>query len=176
MKSLCTLLTLWLTMCCFSHAQTDTAASTAPSGTQADKSTSSDTKVCSPLVMSKLSEVQKIAAMQAPLNEAVVTLDSAKIEFSSPALASGKMNYVTITPNFADNMARVCIIGYFYLGNDQHATEPLNVDHIEIIKQANPNDAAAAPVSSTRIFFRAPNPHDLLASQKDIYWKFWKNR
>jgi hypothetical protein len=175
MKSLCYFITLWLVFCCHVHAQTTatTPGLSTTLSTPGSDQAKADPPVCSPLVMSRLNEKQKIAAMQAPLNEAVTTIDSAKIEFSSPSLASGKMNYVTITPNFADNMSRVCIIGYFYLGNDQSATEPFNVDHIEIIRQANPNDAAAAPVSSTRIFFRAPNPHDLLASQKDIYWKFW---
>lgn len=176
------LIGLWLLVCNASQAQTgttpagiSTTLSTPPATTQATTPTTQDqgdTKVCSPLAMSKLNEEQKIAAMQAPLNLAVTTLDSAKIEFSSPTLASGKMSHVTITPNFADNLSRVCIIGYFYLGNDLHATEPLTVDHIEIVKQANPNDSAQ-PISSTRVFFRAPNPQDFLDSHKDIFWKFW---
>ncbi len=160
MKSLCTLLTLWLTICCFSHAQTDTPSTT-------------PVNVCSPLAVSKLkNEAEKIAAIQGPLNAAINTIDTAKIEFSSPSLASGKINYVTITPNFADNISRVCIIGYFYLGNMEHngETEPLNVDHLEIIKQANPNDSTQ-PISSTRIFFRAPNPEDFAPSKKDVFWK-----
>ncbi|MEN9866170.1 MAG: hypothetical protein RL748_1760, partial [Pseudomonadota bacterium] len=163
---------LCLLICGAVQAQTNSATPSATSATTSAVDVSNASKVCSPLHMSKLDEPQKIAAMHAPLNRAIATLDSAKIEFSSPTLAAGKMSYVTITPNFADNLSRVCIVGYFYMGSKEEGTEPLEVDHIEIINPPKTADGSQ-PDSSTRVYFRAPNPGDFHGMRDAVFWRFW---
>jgi hypothetical protein len=110
--------------------------------------------------------------MRADIDQAIITLDNAKIEFSSPTLASGEINYVSITPNFSDKLDSLCILGFFQIGEDAlNQTEPIQIDHIENFKDPAA-DNAAAPVS-TRIYFRAPLLTDFDVANKDVLWKFW---
>ena len=80
--------------------------------------------VCSPRLHASLPSDKLIAALREPIDEAIATLDSAQISFPSPSLASGKINYVTISPNFADDIKNICVIGYFEHSAD-HSTAPL---------------------------------------------------
>ena len=115
--------------------------------------------VCSTAQMSMLSERQRIAAMQAPLAQAIATLDNSKVEFSSPTLASGKLSYLTITPSLDADLRHVCVIGYFYFENEGangDNTEPLDIDHVETVKVPDPKDAKLT-IDASRIYFRAPS-------------------
>lgn len=132
--------------------------------------------VCSPLVASALSDNDFVKAVRAPINEAIETVDNAKIEFSSPSLASGKVSYLAVSPNFTDaqNIANICVIGYFEVNDKRGShTVPLNVDHIETVKIPLASDPTQF-TQSTRIFFRTPSIQDFSnAEGLDQFWKFW---
>lgn len=150
------------------YAETPAPASTMPAKIDA----------CSSAQMSLLSEAQRIAAMQAPLAEAIAALDNSKVEFSSPALASGKISYLTITPSLDGDLKRACVMGYFYFereGSTGDNTEPLDIDHVEIVKAPDPKDAKLT-VDATRIYFRAPSSANFADMDKDKFWQFWAKR
>jgi hypothetical protein len=110
--------------------------------------------------------------MRADIDQAIITLDNAKIAFSSPTLASGEINYISITPNFSDKIDSLCILGFFQIGEDAlNQTEPIQIDHIENFKDPAADNAAAP--TSTRIYFRAPLLTDFDVANKDVLWKFW---
>lgn len=131
--------------------------------------------VCSTAQMSMLSERQRIAAMQAPLAQAIATLDNSKVEFSSPTLASGKLSYLTITPSLDADLRHVCVFGYFYFENEGangDNTEPLDIDHVETVKVPDPKDAKLT-IDASRIYFRAPSSDNFSDMDKDKFWQFW---
>lgn len=132
--------------------------------------------ICSPLIVKSLSDTDFVKAVRDPINEAIETIDNAKIEFSSPMLASGKISYVAISPNFTDNLngSNICVVGYFEVKDRRGShTTPLNVDHIETVKIPLSSDPTQF-TQSTRIFFRAPLIQDFSnAEGLDQFWKFW---
>ncbi len=136
----------------------------------------SNIDICSPLVASNLSDTDFVKAVRAPIDEAIENIDNARINFSSPSLASGKLSYVEVSPNFSDsqNGANVCVVGYFELTDRRGLhTTPLNVDHIETVKIPFTNDPTQYTVV-TRIFFRAPSIKDFSnAETLDRFWRFW---
>lgn len=138
----------------------------------------SNVDVCSPSIASALSDTDFVKAVRIPISQAVETIDNAKIEFSSPKLASGKVSYVAISPNFTDgqNTSNVCVIGYFEVNDKRGShTVPLNVDHIETVKIPNASDPTQF-TQSTRIYFRAPGIRDFSnAEGLDQFWKVWSN-
>jgi hypothetical protein len=117
----------------------------------------------------------RVAAMRMPVKQAIATLDNASVAMPSPSLASGNINYITITPNFATQLDNVCVLGYFsLLSNGMQSTIPLRIDHIEVVKTPNPNDAAN-PHQSTRIHFYTPRMADFENGRDlDHTWKFWQ--
>lgn len=130
---------------------------------------------CSTAQMSMLSEAKRLAAMQAPLAEAIATLDNSKVEFSSPTLASGKLSYLTITPLLEGDLKHVCVLGYFYFERDDgkiENTEPLDIDHVETVKVPDPRDAKLT-IDASRIYFRAPSSDNFSEMDKDKFWQFW---
>jgi hypothetical protein len=147
-------------------ATADTTAATAAAATMVD--------VCSPAMANMLSDAEFMKAIRGPIGDAIESLDNVNIQFSSPILASGKMSYVTITPNIAEALNSTCVIGYFEIaGTNEAHTEPLNVDHIETIKIPNASDPNQFTLA-TRIFFRAPSIRDFSNSADlDQFWKFW---
>lgn len=129
--------------------------------------------ICSPLHVDALSSAHHQSALRDIIAEAIATLDNAKIEFPSPSLASGKINYVTISPDFSDKLNEVCILGYFEHSVD-HSTARLQIDHIENIKLADPKNPEHA-VNSTRIFFRTPFRHEFEGVKiAESRWQFWE--
>lgn len=117
---------------------------------------------------------QQVEAMRQPVQEAIETLDNARIDLPSPSLPSGNINYLSINPSFAEQTDKVCVLGYFELWrNNSYSTLPLLVDHVAVVDSPNPHDAAR-PIATTRIYFRTPkieefsNAGDLKGS-----WVFW---
>ncbi|MBB5370001.1 MULTISPECIES: hypothetical protein [unclassified Janthinobacterium] len=117
---------------------------------------------------------QQVEAMRLPLQIAINTLDNARIDLPSPSLASGNINYISISPSLAEQTDKICVVGYFELWrNNRISTLPLLVDHIANINGPK-QDEAARPAAITHIYFRAPkieefdNAGDLKGS-----WNFW---
>ncbi len=132
--------------------------------------------VCSPLETSRMSDDDFVKAVRSPIDEAIETIDNAKVSFSSPTLASGKISYVDVSPNFTDgqDVSKICVIGYFEINDKLGAhTTPMYVDHIETIKTPLASDPTQY-TQSTRIFFRTPYIHDFSNAESfDHFWKFW---
>lgn len=151
--------------CVVAHAETPPPASDMPAKIDA----------CSTSQMSRLTESRRLEAMQAPLAEAIATLDNSKVEFSSPTLASGKLSYLTVTPAFDSDLKHVCVLGYFYFERDDGKvdnTEPLDIDHVETVKVPDPKDAKLM-IDASRIYFRAPSSDNFSEMNKDKFWQFW---
>ncbi len=130
---------------------------------------------CSPFMMSKLSKDEKVAAERIDVERAITMIDNAKIEFSSPSLASGEVNYITISPSFAENISAVCILGYFVEGDPDipgDQATPFDIDHVEIVKALSA-ETGAVPSNVTKIFFRAPVIADFDKSRSDSLWRYW---
>lgn len=114
-----------------------------------------------------------MSLLREPIDEAINTLDNAKINFPSPSLASGKLSYLTITPNFADELKNVCILGYFEHARDKSVISLL-VDHIELIKVADPGDPSKS-ITAARVFFVAPHYNDFLNHRISTpFYKLWE--
>lgn len=128
--------------------------------------------VCSPRSIATHTPQQLLAALRTPIDEAIATLDNANISFPSPSLASGKVNYLTITPNVADELKNICIIGYFEHREDRSSI-PLVVDHIEMVKVPDPGDPARS-INATRIYFATPHHKDFKGNpQPGTWFNFW---
>jgi len=143
------------------------ACSTAASAAPADP--------CAMHVSSSNSDAARkvLDAMYQPVDEAIAVIDNAEVRLSSPTLASGTLAYLSVTPNFADRIAEVCVLGYFELERNGRAERlPLLVEHIETVKPA-PGDNTAP--ESTRIYFRTPHLGEFNNAQ-DLrgYWRFWE--
>ncbi|AKU23446.1 hypothetical protein [Massilia sp. NR 4-1] len=131
--------------------------------------------VCSTRFSSAVSDALRLQAMRQPVEEAIATLDNAKIELPSPSLASGNISYLNVTPNFAEQLDKICVLGYFTLARHGEVQAlPLRVEHIEVVKTARADDPAQT-VASTRIYFRVPRSDDF-ANGRDLRgsWRFWQ--
>ncbi len=166
---------LLLCVCNAAIAQSASSPSTlATTTTTTAASTSID--ICSSKIKS-LPDDAEIALIHGPVQEAIAMLDNAQITFSSPTLASDRINYLTISPNFVDsanNLANVCILGYFEQGSGKELhSAPFDVDHIEVVKIPNKDDPTKFSMSS-RVFFRAPDLAEFSdTGNKDSFFKFW---
>ncbi len=130
--------------------------------------------VCSPQFFDA-APAQRVEAMRAPVREAIYALDNARIALPSPSIASGNINHITIAPNFLEQVAHVCVLGYFELRrNGVTRALPLAVEHIEVLKLP----AGAEPeqnVLRTRIYFHTPRIEDFEnGSDLKRTWKFWE--
>lgn len=121
--------------------------------------------VCSPFAMRGLSNENTVLEMTDEIDEAIDTLDNGKVEFTTPVLAGGEINVLTITPSYADRPEQACIMGYF----EGDRVVPALVDHLETTKGGSPDQ----PVSTTKIYFRVPTVEKLFAGYASHYWKFW---
>jgi hypothetical protein len=127
--------------------------------------------ICSPRYASSLKPQALLDALIEPINEAIAQLDNANIQFASPSLASGAINYVTITPDFADDLNSVCILGYFQI--HQNSRAPLQIDHIEKVKIPNPSNVEEL-ISATRIYFNTPSRNEFYPhTVSDSVWEMW---
>ena len=120
----------------------------------------------------------RMAGIRAPVAAAIAGLDNAKVTLASPSLASGAVTYVGIAPNFAEQLDKVCVLGYFELVRNREAlTLPLVVDSVEVVKGVNPHDDGQGQgqvQASTRIYFRVPRIEDFGSAQdRRPLWKFW---
>jgi hypothetical protein len=115
------------------------------------------------------------AGVQAPIAAAIATLDNAKVTLPSPSLASGTVTYLGITPNFAEQLDKVCVLGYFELRRGREAwTVPLVVENVDVVKDADPHDETRTR-SSTRVYFRVPGIDEFGGGQgRRPFWKFWE--
>ncbi|WP_256078365.1 hypothetical protein [Massilia sp. YIM B04103] len=132
-------------------------------------------EICSPLHAGSLPAQARVQAMRAPIAAAIAALDNAKIELPSPSLASGNVSYLSITPNFAEQLDKVCVLGYFELERkDEVQAIPLLVEHVEVIQRPHPGDPNQA-IASTRIYFRTPRIEEF-ANARDMRgtWRFWQ--
>jgi hypothetical protein len=144
--------------------------------TMATTSAGTNIDICSSKIKA-LPDDAEIKLIHGPVQEAIATLDNAQIAFSSPTLASDKLNYLTISPNFvgdANNLGNICILGYFEQGSSTELfSAPFDVDHIEVVKIPNKDDPTKFSMS-TRVFFRAPDLAEFSnPSYKDSFIKFW---
>jgi hypothetical protein len=116
-----------------------------------------------------------LASTLGPLDEAIATLDNARVTLPSPSLASDTMSYLTIAPNFGDRIEHLCVLGYFELESDSPAPiVPLVVESIDVVKAVNPHDAGPAQ-PSTRIYFQVPRLDAFQTGQaQPPVWKFWQ--
>lgn len=131
--------------------------------------------VCSPTFATSLiaDQGKLVAALRSPIETAIATLDNAKIDFPSPSLASGKINHVTVTPNFADDLKSVCVLGYFEHRDDK-SVMPLVVDHIDIVKVPDSSDASKT-INAARIYFMTPHHKDFINSKASgSALQFWQ--
>jgi hypothetical protein len=129
--------------------------------------------ICSPRFTGTASDSVQVEAMRKPVEQEIVTIDNARIELPSPSLASGNINYLTITPNFAGQLDKICVIGYFELRRGQQVQAlPLRVEHIEVVRGGGESGQADA---STRVYFRTPRVEEF-ANGADLRgtWKFWE--
>lgn len=130
--------------------------------------------VCQAGQVRRLNTSQYLEVINVAIQEAIDGLDSAKVELSSKILASGKMAYLSVSPNLGDNLKNICILGYFEIDDifGRHMV-PLFVDHVEIFKTPV-TDGAEKTVEKTRIYFRVPYIRDFPANEeRDKFWKFW---
>ena len=130
--------------------------------------------VCSSRFATLLPGVQ-VAGMQAPIKEAIATLDNARIELPSPTLASGNATHLDVSPDFINRSATtVCVLGYFsFQHNGQRSTVPLRVNHIEShTSHAGEGEVA---LESTHIYFRVPKIEEFDNTQDlQRWWQFWE--
>jgi hypothetical protein len=117
MKTLLSTFLLCLCLC----VSTSVSAQTAPAATPtvpvvAPTTATTPPDICSPLVTKSLTDDAEIKLIRDTVQQAIGTLDNAQITFSSPILASGRINYVTVSPNFADDVSKICVIGFFEQG------------------------------------------------------------
>lgn len=117
---------------------------------------------------------QQVEALRAPIDEAIATLDNAQIVLPSPSLASGNVSYLNISPNFAAQLDRICVLGYFeFHRNHEILAIPLLVDHLEVVKTPREHEDNRT-AESTRIYFHTPAIEEFLdASAAPAVWKFW---
>jgi hypothetical protein len=116
----------------------------------------------------------RVAAVREAVAAAIARLDNAKVALPSPSLAGGTVTYLDITPNFAQQLDKVCVLGYFELRRSSEAfTVPLVVESVEVVKDADGHDAGPAP-SSTRVYFRVPGIDEFGGGRdRQPFWKFW---
>ncbi|MRW91177.1 hypothetical protein GJ699_14370 [Duganella sp. FT80W] len=117
----------------------------------------------------------RLANMRQPVATAIDTLDNAHIRLSSPSLASGTLAYLSVTPDFAPQLDKVCLLGYFELrrGSDTLAL-PITFESVEVVKDVNPHDASQVQ-PTTRIHFRVPNTGEFgSGSDNQPFWKLWE--
>jgi hypothetical protein len=96
---------------------------------------------------------QSVAAMRAPVEAAVYSLDHAGIEASSPVLATGKLAYLKVSSELPDDLGQLRVFGYFELKDHGRCMIPLVVNHIEQV----PSAATGPARERTRIYFRVPD-------------------
>ncbi len=130
--------------------------------------------VCSARFSDTVPIHQQVEALRAPIDEAIATLDNTQIALPSPSLASGNVSYLSISPNFAAQLDKICVLGYFELQrNHEILAIPLLVDHLEVVKTPREHEDNHM-AESTRIYFRAPAIEEFLdASATPAVWKFW---
>jgi hypothetical protein len=168
---------LLLCLCQFAIAQSATSQATATNTAQTPTTINTpNIDICSSKIKALPDDVE-IKLIHDPVQEAIATLDNAQIAFSSPTLASDRLNYLTISPNFVgdtNNLGNVCILGYFEQGTTQELySAPFDVDHIEVVKIPNKDDPTKFSLS-TRVFFRAPDLAEFSnPNNKDSFIKFW---
>lgn len=130
--------------------------------------------VCSPQFFDATPE-QRVEAMRLPVRAAIYELDNARIALPSPNIASGNINYITIAPNFLEQVAHVCVLGYFELRRNGVARAlPLAVEHIEAVRLADGAEPEQK-VLRTRIYFHTPRIEDF-DNARDLKgaWQFWE--
>jgi hypothetical protein len=111
----------------------------------------------------------QLAAVRGPVAAAIATLDNAHVTLPSPSLASGTVTHLDISPNFAQQIDKVCVLGYFELvRNGAMLTVPLAVESVVAVK----DDDDRQP--GTRVYFRVPAIDDFGRGQpRQPFWKFW---
>jgi hypothetical protein len=117
----------------------------------------------------------QLAAVREPIAAAIGTLDNARVTLPSPSLASGTITYLDISPNFAQQLDQVCVLGYFELARGGAVlTVPLVVESVQAVKEEDPHDGGAIQ-PSTRVYFRVPGIDDFGRGQgRQPFWKFWE--
>ena len=117
----------------------------------------------------------RLANMREPIATAIDTLDNANVGLSSPSLASGRMAYLSITPNFADQIDKVCVLGYFQMQRGSEVrTLPVAIESVEVIKGVNPHDPTQSRIS-TRVYFRVPGVDEFGGEDApQPFWKLWE--
>ncbi|SHM69812.1 hypothetical protein SAMN05192549_102260 [Duganella sacchari] len=110
----------------------------------------------------------------APIDAAIARLDNARVALPSPSLASGTLSYLTIYPNFAERLDRICVLGYFELRRGaQVLSLPFTVDSVEVVKLPS-QSAPEQTQANTRIFFRVPSIADFdNQTEAQRFWRFW---
>ncbi len=133
--------------------------------------------VCSSHISSAEPADALVQRVRAPIELAIATLDNAQVALPSPSLASGTIGYVTVSPIFANQLDKVCVLGYFELGSGAQArTLPLVLESAEVVKTARRHDASQT-VASARIYFHVPALADFGAGTgAPAFWKFWAPR
>lgn len=110
------------------------------------------------------------ASLREPVAAAIAALDNARVALASPSLASDTVTYLDISPEFSDQLDKVCVLGYFELARAGGAvTLPLVVESIETFKDPDAPDLARAR-TSTRVYFRVPGVDEFAGGPA---WHFW---
>ncbi|MCS0580465.1 hypothetical protein NX784_02575 [Massilia pinisoli] len=117
----------------------------------------------------------QLAAVRGPIAVAIGTLDNARVTLPSPSLASGTVTYLDISPSIAQQLDKVCVLGYFELARGGAAlTVPLVVESVQTVKDDDPHDGGAIQ-PSTRVYFRVPAIDDFgRGLGRQPFWKFWE--
>lgn len=116
----------------------------------------------------------QVARVRGPIAAAIATLDNAKVTLPSPSLASGAVTYLDIAPNFADQLDKVCVLGYFELMRNRVALAvPLVVESVEVVKTVNPHDDTQSQLH-TRVYFQVPGIEAFDGGPpRRPFWRFW---
>jgi hypothetical protein len=116
----------------------------------------------------------QLAAIRGPVAAAIAMLDNAKVTLPAPSLASGAVTYLNIAPNFAEQLDKVCVLGYFELTRRRATLAlPLVVESVEVVRNSHPADGGQAQ-SSTRVYFQVPDIDAFGdADGRPAFWRFW---
>jgi hypothetical protein len=109
--------------------------------------------VCAAGYGSTVPVATQLQKLRAPVEMAIATLDNVQVSLSSPMLASGTVSYLTVSPQLAEQLDKICVLGYFELqmpGNETRAV-PLVIESVQFLKTSPP---------STRVYFRVPHFKD----------------
>ena len=96
---------------------------------------------------------QAVAALRARVDEAILTLDHARVALPAAMLATDRLSYVSASVALPERLDQVRVLGYFVLAGRPACTIALLVDHVETIR----HDPDRPGAEQARIHFRVPD-------------------